>query len=197
MVRSWQMDRGKSTKAAEQLRAGKLKERLWLGRQDSNLGWRNQNPLPYRLATPQQDRQSGAHHKHIRPVRQSRRIKIRTAGKPSRQKKRHSQSLSANGNVLSTSELDLFQIILCSESLRPNLVAFLQQERERAVIPRSRQIRQLACNNTLIYIWVGAWIGLPFPRHCQWGETPVARNASGCRYGKQVRANIGVGNENP
>ena len=28
----------------------------WLGRQDSNLGWRNQNPLPYRLATPQQNR---------------------------------------------------------------------------------------------------------------------------------------------
>ena len=26
----------------------------WLGRQDSNLGWRDQNPLPYRLATPQQ-----------------------------------------------------------------------------------------------------------------------------------------------
>jgi hypothetical protein len=26
----------------------------WLGRQDSNLGWRNQNPLPYHLATPQQ-----------------------------------------------------------------------------------------------------------------------------------------------
>src|ERR1700754_1161792 len=25
----------------------------WLGRQDSNLGWRDQNPLPYRLATPQ------------------------------------------------------------------------------------------------------------------------------------------------
>src|SRR5690606_1986723 len=27
--------------------------REWLGRQDSNLGWRDQNPLPYRLATPQ------------------------------------------------------------------------------------------------------------------------------------------------
>ena len=27
---------------------------MWLGRQDSNLGWRDQNPLPYRLATPQQ-----------------------------------------------------------------------------------------------------------------------------------------------
>ena len=26
----------------------------WLGRQDSNLGSRDQNPLPYRLATPQQ-----------------------------------------------------------------------------------------------------------------------------------------------
>ena len=26
----------------------------WLGRQDSNLGSRNQNPLPYHLATPQQ-----------------------------------------------------------------------------------------------------------------------------------------------
>ena len=25
----------------------------WLGRQDSNLGSRDQNPLPYRLATPQ------------------------------------------------------------------------------------------------------------------------------------------------
>jgi hypothetical protein len=25
---------------------------LWLGRQDSNLGSRDQNPLPYRLATP-------------------------------------------------------------------------------------------------------------------------------------------------
>src|SRR5882724_6433934 len=27
-----------------------------LGRQDSNLGWRDQSPLPYRLATPQCDR---------------------------------------------------------------------------------------------------------------------------------------------
>jgi hypothetical protein len=26
---------------------------LWLGRQDSNLRSRDQNPLPYRLATPQ------------------------------------------------------------------------------------------------------------------------------------------------
>ena len=26
----------------------------WLGRQDSNLGSRDQNPLPYHLATPQQ-----------------------------------------------------------------------------------------------------------------------------------------------
>ena len=25
----------------------------WLGRQDSNLGSRDQNPLPYHLATPQ------------------------------------------------------------------------------------------------------------------------------------------------
>ena len=28
--------------------------RKWLGRQDSNLGSRDQNPLPYRLATPHQ-----------------------------------------------------------------------------------------------------------------------------------------------
>ena len=28
--------------------------RTWLGRQDSNLGSRDQNPLPYRLATPQE-----------------------------------------------------------------------------------------------------------------------------------------------
>src|SRR5262245_24835267 len=27
--------------------------KCWLGRQDSNLGSRDQNPLPYRLATPQ------------------------------------------------------------------------------------------------------------------------------------------------
>ena len=27
----------------------------WLGRQDSNLGSRDQNPLPYHLATPQRD----------------------------------------------------------------------------------------------------------------------------------------------
>ena len=27
---------------------------IWLGRQDSNLGSRDQNPLPYHLATPQQ-----------------------------------------------------------------------------------------------------------------------------------------------
>ena len=26
---------------------------MWLGRQDSNLGSRDQNPLPYHLATPQ------------------------------------------------------------------------------------------------------------------------------------------------
>jgi hypothetical protein len=26
---------------------------VWLGRQDSNLGSRDQSPLPYRLATPQ------------------------------------------------------------------------------------------------------------------------------------------------
>ncbi len=26
---------------------------MWLGYKDSNLGWRNQNPLPYRLAIPQ------------------------------------------------------------------------------------------------------------------------------------------------
>ena len=37
--------------------------RAWLGRQDSNLGSRDQNPLPYRLATPQQ-RQNGRHHRH-------------------------------------------------------------------------------------------------------------------------------------
>lgn len=29
------------------------KTKEWLGYQDSNLGWRNQNPLPYRLAIPQ------------------------------------------------------------------------------------------------------------------------------------------------
>jgi hypothetical protein len=28
----------------------------WLGRQDSNLGSRDQSPLPYRLATPQSHR---------------------------------------------------------------------------------------------------------------------------------------------
>jgi hypothetical protein len=33
-------------------RAGKRPIR-WLGRQDSNLGSRDQSPLPYRLATPQ------------------------------------------------------------------------------------------------------------------------------------------------
>jgi hypothetical protein len=27
--------------------------KAWLGLQDSNLGWRDQNPLPYRLAKPQ------------------------------------------------------------------------------------------------------------------------------------------------
>ena len=32
--------------------------RGWLGRQGSNLGWRDQNPLPYHLATPQ-DRRAG------------------------------------------------------------------------------------------------------------------------------------------
>ena len=32
--------------------------REWLGRQDSNLGSRDQNPLPYRLATPQGDANS-------------------------------------------------------------------------------------------------------------------------------------------
>ena len=30
----------------------------WLGRQDSNLGSRDQNPLPYRLATPHWGEQS-------------------------------------------------------------------------------------------------------------------------------------------
>ena len=35
-----------------QERAGKLATG-WLGRQDSNLGSRDQSPLPYRLATPQ------------------------------------------------------------------------------------------------------------------------------------------------
>jgi hypothetical protein len=28
--------------------------KIWLGRLDSNQGWRYQKPLPYRLATPQQ-----------------------------------------------------------------------------------------------------------------------------------------------
>ena len=28
-------------------------QKKWLGRQDSNLGSRDQNPMPYRLATPQ------------------------------------------------------------------------------------------------------------------------------------------------
>ena len=32
------------------------RRKAWLGRQDSNLGSRDQNPLPYRLATPQVDR---------------------------------------------------------------------------------------------------------------------------------------------
>jgi hypothetical protein len=31
----------------------------WLGRQDSNLGSRDQNPLPYRLATPQSPEMRG------------------------------------------------------------------------------------------------------------------------------------------
>src|SRR4051812_25021157 len=35
------------------VRGATCDEKLWLGRQDSNLGWRDQNPLPYRLATPQ------------------------------------------------------------------------------------------------------------------------------------------------
>ena len=35
------------------------KDLCWLGRQDSNLGSRDQSPLPYRLATPQHA-QSGA-----------------------------------------------------------------------------------------------------------------------------------------
>lgn len=32
-----------------------FEEKLWLGRLDSNQGWRYQKPLPYRLATPQHD----------------------------------------------------------------------------------------------------------------------------------------------
>ncbi len=31
----------------------------WLGDQDSNLGSRDRNPLPYRLATPQRGMQAG------------------------------------------------------------------------------------------------------------------------------------------
>jgi hypothetical protein len=60
------------------------------------------------------------------------------------------------------SELDLFQIILCVESLSKILVAFLQQRTETIAIRRRQQIRWLACNNTLIYKWVGAWIGYRF-----------------------------------
>jgi hypothetical protein len=45
--------RGEVGTFARALRCFYINDLVWLGRQDSNLGSRDQNPLPYRLATPQ------------------------------------------------------------------------------------------------------------------------------------------------
>ena len=49
----------------------------WLGRQDSNLGSRDQNPLPYRLATPHWTPSIGAARPpgDVRPAKRSRSVK--------------------------------------------------------------------------------------------------------------------------
>jgi hypothetical protein len=43
---------------ARDARRASGRHKKWLGRQDSNLGWRIQSPLPYRLATPQRPKET-------------------------------------------------------------------------------------------------------------------------------------------
>ena len=72
----------------------------WLGRQDSNLGSRDQNPLPYRLATPQRARGKDKATGRVRQRRRKRRPasdlpaesagRLRRGRKPARRSRRAS-----------------------------------------------------------------------------------------------------------
>jgi hypothetical protein len=52
-LKNWPQFARNSTPLANATKDFYVNEKEWLGRQDSNLGSRDQNPLPYHLATPQ------------------------------------------------------------------------------------------------------------------------------------------------